>query len=93
MKHTLTKMDFMSCDCFIIRRYTDYLTIRFCSMIYLDEHLRDVIENSSASAQLLIFLQFRRFFVRRGGFPRALEGRFSSLVVRRLFALRCDEDS
>jgi hypothetical protein len=69
MKHTLTKMDFMSCDCFIIRRYTDYLTIRFCSMIYLDEHLRDVIENSSASAQLLIFLQFRRFFVRRGGFP------------------------
>jgi hypothetical protein len=69
MKHTLTKMDFMSCDCFIIRRYTDYLTIRFCSMIYLDEHLRDVIENSSASAQLLIFLQFRQVFVRRGGFP------------------------
>ena len=45
MKHTLTKMEFMSCDCFIIQHYADYLTIRSCSMIYLDAHLRDVIEN------------------------------------------------
>ena len=68
MKHTLTKTEIMSCECIIVHRYAGYLTNKSWSMIYLGEHLRDVIENSSASAQLPIFLQFRGFLLRRGGF-------------------------
>ena len=98
MKHTLTKTEIMSCECIIFHHYAGYLTNKSWSMIYLGEHLRDVIENSSASAQLPIFLQFRGFLLRRGGFSRREGGcllfdeRVPSLVVRRLFALRSDED-